>query len=51
MWILILVIINNNNISSTTAKFTEQMNCLKAIEKTLEMETNTLKIKARCVRE
>lgn len=51
MWILILVILSKNNITSTSVKFQENVNCLQAIDKLLEMEKTGIKIQARCVKE
>jgi len=49
---ILVVLLYNNSITTTTVTFNNEVNCLEAISKALEMEkTNRgLQVKARCVK-
>ena len=49
MHILILIVLLNTNVSVTTTQLDSNAACLKAISTALELETDSVKIKARCV--
>jgi hypothetical protein len=40
---------SSNNTSVTTTEFKTSVSCLRAVSSALEMETSSMKIKARCV--
>jgi len=53
VWILVFLVLSNNNLTTNSVEFTEQMNCLQAIEKILEWEKNkkqSLIVKATCIK-
>ena len=53
MYIMIIIVqLYSESVSVTTIRFDNEVNCLTAISKSLEMEkSKDIKIKARCVKE
>lgn len=51
-WILFLVVSSSNGVASTSQIFENEISCMKALGKLLEMENrNGIKIQARCVKQ